>query len=183
MSYRKGSSLKDILVGAKLLQRRKNQTTYSVQWLSIKKQVNQLSNDRRSCRCENFRVKQTVKKNSAREGGGPDPPTHPLDPSLIWQIIQQSYRPKGKGQKCRKVISAKCIYQQKLEVQQRTAVWSATTITRTDSKMWTSNTANLLYQTELTMDDVAKMERGMNWPSITTPASSQEVKVGANTQR
>ena len=33
------------------------------------------------------------------------------------------------------------------------------------------------------MDDVAKMERGMNWPSITTPASSQEVKVGANTQR
>ena len=33
------------------------------------------------------------------------------------------------------------------------------------------------------MEDVAKMERGMNWSSTTTPASSQEVKVGAYTQR
>ena len=115
--------------------------------------------------------------------GGPDPPDLPLDPSLIWEIIQQSYRPKGKGQKCRKVISAKCIYQQKLGVQQRTAVWSATTITRTDLKTWTSNTDNLLCQTELTMEDVAKMEREMNQSSTTIPAASQEVKVGANTQR
>lgn len=124
-----------------------------------------------------------LKKIRLGKEGVRTPPTHPLDPSLIWQIIQQTYRPKGKGQKCRKVISAKCIYQQKLEVQQRTAVWSATTITRTDLKTWTSNTDNLLCQTELTMEDVAKMERGMNWSSTTTPASSQEVKVGANTQR
>ena len=42
---------------------------------------------------------------------------------------------------------------------------------------------NVLCQTELTMEDLAKMERAMNDSSTSTPASSQEVKVGANAQR
>ena len=42
---------------------------------------------------------------------------------------------------------------------------------------------NVLCQTELTMEDLAKMERAMNHSSTSTPASSQEVKVGANAQR
>ena len=41
----------------------------------------------------------------------------------------------------------------------------------------------VLCQTELTLEDVPKVERGMNWSSITAPASSQEVKAGADTQR
>ena len=39
---------------------------------------------------------------------------------------------------------------------------------------------NVLCQTE---EDLAKMERAMNDSSTSTPASSQEVKVGANAQR
>ena len=42
---------------------------------------------------------------------------------------------------------------------------------------------NVLCQTEHTMEDLAKMERAMNHSSTSTPASSQEVKVGANAQR
>lgn len=42
---------------------------------------------------------------------------------------------------------------------------------------------NVLCQTKLTMEDFAKMERGMNHSSTSTPASSQEVKVGANAKR
>ena len=42
---------------------------------------------------------------------------------------------------------------------------------------------NVLCQTELTMEDLAKMERGINQSLTSTPASSQEVKVGANAQR
>ena len=41
---------------------------------------------------------------------------------------------------------------------------------------------NVLCQTELRMEDLAKMERGINQSFISTPASSQEVKVGANAQ-
>ena len=46
------------------------QISGKTEWLSIKKQVNQLSNNRRSCRWENFRLKQVVKKKLVREGGG-----------------------------------------------------------------------------------------------------------------
>ena len=42
---------------------------------------------------------------------------------------------------------------------------------------------NVLCQTELTMEDLATMEQGMHHSSASTPACSQEVKVGANTQR
>ena len=42
---------------------------------------------------------------------------------------------------------------------------------------------NVLCQTELTMEDLAKMERGINQSSTSIPTSSQEVKVGANAQR
>ncbi|XP_068703808.1 uncharacterized protein [Montipora foliosa] len=42
---------------------------------------------------------------------------------------------------------------------------------------------NVLCQTELTMEDLAKMERGINQSSISIPTSSQEVKVGANAQK
>ena len=38
------------------------QISGKIEWLSIKKQVNQLSNNRQFCRCENFRLKQVVKK-------------------------------------------------------------------------------------------------------------------------
>lgn len=41
----------------------------------------------------------------------------------------------------------------------------------------------VLCQTELTLEDVPKVERGINWSSITAQASSQEVKSGADTQR
>jgi len=58
----------------------------------------------------------------------------------IWQVIQRSYRRKSKWQTCRKVISVKCIHQQQPGLQQRTPVWSATTITRTYLKTRTSNT-------------------------------------------
>lgn len=59
------------------------QISGKIEWLSIKKQVNQLSNNRRSCRCENFRLKQVVKKKKKRLGkGGSGPPTLPLDPPL-----------------------------------------------------------------------------------------------------
>ena len=59
-------------------------------------------------------------------------------------------------------------------------------ITPTDWKTRMSNTETCyakLCQTELTMEDLAKMERAMNHSSTSTPASSQEVKVGANGQR
>ncbi|XP_068676861.1 uncharacterized protein [Montipora foliosa] len=42
---------------------------------------------------------------------------------------------------------------------------------------------NVLCQTELTMEDLAKMERGINQSSTSIPTSSQEIKVGANAQR
>lgn len=58
----------------------------------------------------------------------------------IWQVIQRSYRQKSKWQTCRKVISVKCIHQQQPGLQQRTPVWSETTITRTYLKTRTSNT-------------------------------------------
>ena len=58
----------------------------------------------------------------------------------IWHVIQRSYRQKSKWQTCRKVISVKCIHQQQPGLQQRTQVWSATTITRTYLKTRTSNT-------------------------------------------
>lgn len=42
---------------------------------------------------------------------------------------------------------------------------------------------NVLCQMELTMEDLAKMERGIYQSLTSIPASSQEVKVGANAQR
>ncbi|XP_068735545.1 uncharacterized protein [Montipora capricornis] len=42
---------------------------------------------------------------------------------------------------------------------------------------------NVLCQTELTMEDLAKMERGINQSSTSIPTSSQEVKVSGNAQR
>ena len=42
---------------------------------------------------------------------------------------------------------------------------------------------SVLCQTELTMEDLAKMERVINQSFTLSPASSQEVKVGANAQR
>lgn len=42
---------------------------------------------------------------------------------------------------------------------------------------------NVLCQTELTMEDLAKMEQGINRSSTSTPTSKQEVKVGASVQQ
>ncbi|KAL9986830.1 hypothetical protein ACROYT_G001034 [Oculina patagonica] len=42
---------------------------------------------------------------------------------------------------------------------------------------------NVLCQTELTMEDLAKMEQGINQSSTSTPTSKQEVKVGASVQQ
>ena len=42
---------------------------------------------------------------------------------------------------------------------------------------------NVLCQTELTVEDLAKMKRGINQSSTSTPAFSHDVKVGANAQR
>ena len=42
---------------------------------------------------------------------------------------------------------------------------------------------NVLCQTELRMEDLTKMQRGINQSSTCIPTSSQEVKVGANAQR
>ena len=74
----------------------------------------------------------------------------------IRQIIQQrSCQRKGKGKMCRKI-------QQRTQVQQH---------------------RNVLCQTELTMEDLAKMEQGINRSSTSTPTSKQEVKVGASVQQ
>ena len=50
--------------------------------------VNQLSNNKRSCRCENFSVKQ--KKNSVREGG-PYPPPQPSPWIRHWKVVLVRY--------------------------------------------------------------------------------------------
>ena len=42
---------------------------------------------------------------------------------------------------------------------------------------------DVLCQTKFTMEDLAKMGQAMNHSSTSTPASSQEVKVGAYAQR
>ena len=86
------------------------------------------------------RILDPKRQSAAKSGPRKERKTSGIVKHNIWQVIQRSYRRKSKWQTCRKVISVKYIHQQQPGLQQRTPVWSATTITRTYLEARMSNT-------------------------------------------